>query len=304
MAGSPALAYSAAVTWAHRNCTLSPPCADRTDMEVRHGRPRDYRLAVMGCPDISGEEATAAADAYDREYGEAPHRLSEEERAAALAAAVVAAGHRQAHEQLDKHAESLLSNYAYWRDQLRREDRGPVYPDDSYIERDYDQVYSELGARRFHLVRDVDVSGVSGTGTVAVGVVFANGSAAGRVAVHWLTNPRSTGLFGSAEDAAAIHGHGGSTRLAFLDEPAPPEGPAPLRAVPLAPSGGAVELLEGVLADARRGHVRSVAFATVSTERCVGTGYHLEERAGLEPHALVGALERLKVRILTTDGSG
>lgn len=74
--------------------------------------------------------------------------------------------------------------------------------------------------------------------------------------------------------------------------------------LPLAPSSGAVALLEQVLADARRGHVRSVAFATVSVGRNVGTGYHLEERAGLEPSALVGALERLKVRILIEPDGG
>lgn len=48
--------------------------------------------------------------------------------------------------------------------------------------------------RHFQLVRDTDVSGVSGTGHVADGVIFSDGH-------------------------AAVHGHGGSTRIVLLDSP-------------------------------------------------------------------------------------
>lgn len=76
----------------------------------------------------------------------------------------------------------------------------------------------------------------------------------------------------------------------------------------LQPDGGAVAdtvtMLEMVLADARSGKVRSVAFATVNRERCISTGYNVEEREGLVPSALVGALERLKLRILSADVVG
>ncbi|SCK20254.1 hypothetical protein YUYDRAFT_02108 [Streptomyces sp. ScaeMP-e48] len=69
--------------------------------------------------------------------------------------------------------------------------------------------------RHFQLRRDTDVSGVSGTGHVADGVIFSDGHAA----VHWLgrwptTTPHPEGLI----SVEGVHGHGGSTRIVFLDE--------------------------------------------------------------------------------------
>ncbi|MEU2402788.1 hypothetical protein ABZ609_00380 [Streptomyces rubiginosohelvolus] len=69
--------------------------------------------------------------------------------------------------------------------------------------------------RHFQLHRDTDVSGVSGTGHVADGVVFSDGHAA----VHWLgrwptTTPHPEGLV----SVEGVHGHGGATRIVFLDE--------------------------------------------------------------------------------------
>ncbi|RLV66325.1 hypothetical protein STAN_1846 [Streptomyces sp. CBMAI 2042] len=71
--------------------------------------------------------------------------------------------------------------------------------------------------RHFQLRRDTDVSGVSGTGHVADGVVFSDGHAA----VHWLgrwptTTPHPEGLV----SVEGVHGHGGATRIVFLDEQA------------------------------------------------------------------------------------
>jgi hypothetical protein len=63
----------------------------------------------------------------------------------------------------------------------------------------------------FTLQRDEDVSGVSGTGAVAEGVVFTDG----HVVMRWLTNTASTAFYDSIEDVAAIHGHGGATRVVF-----------------------------------------------------------------------------------------
>jgi hypothetical protein len=73
--------------------------------------------------------------------------------------------------------------------------------------------------RRFHLVRDEDVSGVSGIGVVAEGVEFSDG----KVAIRWLTGTASTVIWDNSEDAVAIHGHGGKTHIEWLDTP-PPEG--------------------------------------------------------------------------------
>jgi hypothetical protein len=68
--------------------------------------------------------------------------------------------------------------------------------------------------RLFHLERDEDHTGVSGTGIVAEGVVFSTG----RVALHWVSNGlSSTALHDSLENLIAVHGHSGKTRVVFLD---------------------------------------------------------------------------------------
>ncbi|MBY0396481.1 MAG: hypothetical protein K2X91_08435 [Thermoleophilia bacterium] len=70
--------------------------------------------------------------------------------------------------------------------------------------------------RRFHFERVEDVSGVSGTGVVATGILFADGQAI----VRWIVGdkPQSTVLYSSLHDAEAIHGHDGKTRLVFDDD--------------------------------------------------------------------------------------
>lgn len=67
--------------------------------------------------------------------------------------------------------------------------------------------------RRFKLVRKVDVSGVSGTGHVADGVIFHDGT----TVVHWRTEHTSTIVFATYSDMIAIHGHGGSTEVEWVD---------------------------------------------------------------------------------------
>jgi hypothetical protein len=80
-------------------------------------------------------------------------------------------------------------------------------------------------AKRFHLHRDVDESGVSGTGLVAEGVLFQSG----KVVISWLTRHTSLGTYDSIEGMLNVHGHGGKTRLVWVDAdstantmPAPP----------------------------------------------------------------------------------
>lgn len=70
--------------------------------------------------------------------------------------------------------------------------------------------------RRFHLERDEDVSGVSGTGTVATGVAFQDGT----VVLHWLGTFNSTCVYSRMGDVLAIHGHGQATRVVYDDAPA------------------------------------------------------------------------------------
>lgn len=67
----------------------------------------------------------------------------------------------------------------------------------------------------FVLRREVDVTGVSGTGILAEGAVFSSGVAV----VHWLGNRQSTVVWpGGIDDVTAIHGHGGHTRIVWDNE--------------------------------------------------------------------------------------
>jgi hypothetical protein len=67
--------------------------------------------------------------------------------------------------------------------------------------------------RRFYLDRQEDATGVSGTGKVAEGVVFTNGW----VALTWLTQHTSVVFYPSITDVEFVHGHGGKTKIVFLD---------------------------------------------------------------------------------------
>lgn len=67
------------------------------------------------------------------------------------------------------------------------------------------------GMRTFHLVRDVDASGVSGTGIVAEGVEFTTGACV----LSWLTSMHSIGMYPTLRALEAIHGHHGQTRVVF-----------------------------------------------------------------------------------------
>lgn len=67
--------------------------------------------------------------------------------------------------------------------------------------------------RTFYLERKQDMSGVSGTGRVAEGVVFSTGT----VALHWCVSdkPQCTSLWESLADLEAVHGHEGATQVVF-----------------------------------------------------------------------------------------
>lgn len=67
--------------------------------------------------------------------------------------------------------------------------------------------------RRFHLVRVVDATGVSGTGIVAEGVEFSDGQAI----LRWLREPVATGVYPDVRALLAIHGHQGCTHIHWLD---------------------------------------------------------------------------------------
>lgn len=101
--------------------------------------------------------------------------------------------------------------------------------------------------RRFVLKRDTDETGVSGTGVVAEGVLFSNGV----VALQWTSEFPTSVVFHQRgiESVLAVHGHGGKTRLLWLDEEKPPakvfvhipEREPETRIIPVPVEGGLLE---------------------------------------------------------------
>jgi len=67
------------------------------------------------------------------------------------------------------------------------------------------------GILTFDVFRKEDATGTSGTGVVAMGVVFPDGN----TVVQWQTHVRSTVFYGSMADALYIHGHGDKTGFRF-----------------------------------------------------------------------------------------
>lgn len=82
-----------------------------------------------------------------------------------------------------------------------------------------------MTARRFHLVRDTDVTGISGTGVVAEGVQFSDGT----VVMRWLSAGTArpdvvrptTVVHDDVESVVALHGHNGATRVEWIDPVSP-----------------------------------------------------------------------------------
>ncbi len=69
--------------------------------------------------------------------------------------------------------------------------------------------------RRFHFERKQDVSGISGIGSVAFGVMFHDG----QIALHWEGNHSSINIYHSLEDLMFVHGHSGMTEVVWDDPP-------------------------------------------------------------------------------------
>lgn len=67
--------------------------------------------------------------------------------------------------------------------------------------------------RRFMLWRREDVTGVSGTGVVAEGVIFTDGS----VVVRWRGETKTTTVHADMASVATVHLHGGKTRVLWCD---------------------------------------------------------------------------------------
>ena len=71
-----------------------------------------------------------------------------------------------------------------------------------------------MTARRFQLIRYVDVSGVSGTGAVAEGIQFSDGT----VTLRWYGEWPTTSTWRSIDDLIAVHGHNGASEVCWVDD--------------------------------------------------------------------------------------
>lgn len=69
----------------------------------------------------------------------------------------------------------------------------------------------------FSLRRINDISGVSGTGDVAWGVEFPDGTAVLRWHADNNGMPHCTSLWNNVEDIAKIHGHEGATEIVYVE---------------------------------------------------------------------------------------
>lgn len=74
---------------------------------------------------------------------------------------------------------------------------------------------ADIKHRLFVLQRDIDETGVSGTGIVAEGVAFSDGT----VALRWTSAWPTSVVFHErgVESVEAIHGHGGKTRVVWQE---------------------------------------------------------------------------------------
>jgi hypothetical protein len=81
----------------------------------------------------------------------------------------------------------------------------------------YDATGAGMPPRRFILYRRHDATGVSGTGIVATGVVWPDGHAALRWKANDPTEASSTSVWSSVADLLRVHGHGGLSKIFYLD---------------------------------------------------------------------------------------
>ncbi|WP_238152929.1 hypothetical protein [Kribbella speibonae] len=77
------------------------------------------------------------------------------------------------------------------------------------------RIASKSRPRRFELVRHRDVSGVSGTGVVAEGVEWSDGTVALRWGGHY---PTTTVWQDGIRALLSVHGHNGATTIHWLDD--------------------------------------------------------------------------------------
>ena len=68
---------------------------------------------------------------------------------------------------------------------------------------------------KFYIFKHKDISGVSGTGVVAVGVIFPSG----KLVIEWTTYQTSIGFYDNMAKFLAVHSHEGFTEVIMGDVP-------------------------------------------------------------------------------------
>lgn len=66
----------------------------------------------------------------------------------------------------------------------------------------------------FYLLREVDASGVSGTGIVAMGVILPSG----KCVLEWTSFHTSVAVYNNIQDVELIHGHGDKTKVVLIEQ--------------------------------------------------------------------------------------
>jgi (p)ppGpp synthase/HD superfamily hydrolase len=102
-----------------------------------------------------------------------------------------------------------LSTYIKEYPEFRRQLNDKEHNQDMWSE--LDTLMNSLVPRTFKLYRTEDVSGVSGTGIVAEGVIFTNG----KCVVTWYGKISSITIYNTFTECEAIHGHEGKTKFLF-----------------------------------------------------------------------------------------
>jgi hypothetical protein len=68
--------------------------------------------------------------------------------------------------------------------------------------------------QEFYLEREEDISGTSGTGIVARGIVLPSG----KCVLEWTSFHTSIAIYSNLHDIEAIHGHGGKTKVVLVQQ--------------------------------------------------------------------------------------
>lgn len=68
--------------------------------------------------------------------------------------------------------------------------------------------------RRFLLERQEDLTGTSGTGIVAEGIEFSNGT----VVLHWISQLMAINIYDNIKVCIELHGHDNRTSIKWIDQ--------------------------------------------------------------------------------------